>query len=231
MKNLLKYFLLLSAIMLTSIVAQAQTHYEANIAIGAKGGITLSKVNFNPSIPQTLAQGIMAGAMFRYIEEKHFGIIAELNLVQRGWKEKFEGTLLSYSREFTYIQLPVMTHIFFGSDKFRGFFNAGPEVALMIGKGKTKSNFDYVNWSTIADQLTTGRETDQFILQPEHKFDYGITAGVGMEFIARNKHSFLLEGRFYYGLNDVFANHSKDAFSSSSTMNIMVTLGYFYRLK
>ena len=67
----------------------AQTHYEGTFAVGGKAGMTLSRTNFNPSVQQSMLPGITAGAMFRYIEEKNFGLIAEFNLAQRGWKEAF----------------------------------------------------------------------------------------------------------------------------------------------
>ena len=73
------------AVLLVTIAAHGQTHYEGTFAVGGKAGVTLSKVNFNPTVQQTMLPGITAGAMFRYIEEKHFGLIAELSLTQRGW--------------------------------------------------------------------------------------------------------------------------------------------------
>lgn len=220
----------LSIAIIAAFFAHSQTHYESNIALGGKGGVTLSRMNFSPTVPQTFLAGTLFGASFRYIEERHFGLIVELNLEQRGWKEKFEGSSLKYNRRLTYIHLPMLTHIYFGSSKVHGFFNLGPEIAYMIGSS-TSSNFDYQNWETVADQFPVGRSTDQFNLPVKHKFDYGITAGVGMEIFAANRHSILLEGRFYYGLHDVFGNHATDEFSSSSGMSINVSLGYFFRIK
>ena len=227
---MMRSLLLALALAATLFTASAQTHYEGNIAVGAKGGVTLSRLKFSPSVPQTMLPGFMAGVTFRYIEEKHFGVIAELNLEQRGWKEKFDGLNYAYQRRLTYLQLPMLTHIFFGNNKVRGFFNAGPEIGLLIGSG-TKANFDYANVELIEGFPTENRETDQYKLDVKNKFDYGISAGLGLEVIGHNKHSFTLEGRFYYGLRDVFSNHSTDPFSSSSSMSIMVTLGYYYRIK
>lgn len=227
---MMRSLLLALALAATLFTASAQTHYEGNIAVGAKGGVTLSRLKFSPSVPQTMLPGFMAGVTFRYIEEKHFGVIAELNLEQRGWKEKFDGLNYAYQRRLTYLQLPMLTHIFFGNNKVRGFFNAGPEIGLLIGTG-TKANFDYANVELIEGFPAENRETDQYKLDVKNKFDYGISAGLGLELIGRNKHSFTLEGRFYYGLRDVFSNHSTDPFSSSSSMSIMVTLGYYYRIK
>ena len=225
-----KYFIALLLCFVLVPHIGAQTHYDAQISMGGKAGATLSRVNFNPTVPQTMIPGIMAGATFRYLEERHFGIIAELNVEQRGWKEKFEGYDYSYQRSLTYIQLPVMTHIFFGSRHFHGFFNAGPEVGFMIASG-TKSNFDYAHFESIEGFPSANRSTDQFVMKIKNRFDYGISAGLGMEWIKDRHHSFTLEGRFYYGLNDVFSNHKTDVFSSSNSMSIMVSLGYFYRLK
>lgn len=209
---------------------RAQTHYEGQIYVGGKAGVTLSRVNFNPTVPQTMLPGMMVGGTFRYVEERHFGIIVELNVEQRGWKEKFDGYDYSYQRKLTYIQLPVMTHIYFGSHRFHGYFNAGPELGFMLASG-TKSNFDYAHFESIEGFPSVNRSTDQFNMKIDKRFDYGISAGLGMEWFKDNHHSFTLEGRFYYGLNDVFNNHKTDVFSGSNSMSIMVTLGYNYRLK
>ena len=102
-----KIILLISAL-LAPIAISAQNHYEPNIAIGAKGGYTLSKLAFNPSVPQNMQGGLMIGATFRYAEEKNFGLIAEFNIEQRGWKEKYEGTSFQFNKQLTYIQIPVL---------------------------------------------------------------------------------------------------------------------------
>ena len=127
---------------LTALLATAQTHYEGTIAVGGKAGASFSRVNFNPTVQQVMLPGMTAGVMFRYIEEKNFGLVAELNMTQRGWKEAFEESDYSYNHRFTYLELPIMTHIFFGNQRIKGFFNLGPEINVMLGDG-IKSNFSY----------------------------------------------------------------------------------------
>ena len=87
MRNL--RFILSALATLLSLTVSAQTHYESNITIGGKGGVTLSSASFSPTVPQSMLTGMIVGATFRYIEERHFGLIAEINLEQRGWKEYF----------------------------------------------------------------------------------------------------------------------------------------------
>ena len=215
---------------LAALLASAQTHYEGTIAVGGKAGATLSRVNFNPTVEQVMLPGMTAGVMFRYIEEKNFGLIAELNFTQRGWKEKFEESDYQYSHNFTYLELPIMTHIFFGNQRVKGFVNLGPEIEVMLGN-RISSNFSYQDAAEDEYFINDNRHIEQLSMKVSNKLDYGICAGAGMELNLNSKHSLLLEGRFYYGLTDVFPNHKTDVFSSSNSMTISVTLGYFYRLK
>ena len=229
--RLIKYIaVLLLALCASPRILNAQTLYESRVTIGGKAGMTMSRVMFSPSVPQTMLMGYMAGVAFRYAEEKNFGLLAELNIAQRGWKEDFEEAPFEYSRKLTYVQVPIMTHIFFGNSKMRGFFNAGPEIGFMIGES-TSANFDVNNIKNIQGFPIINRYNDQLTLPVKNKIDYGISVGAGMEFIAKRKHSFLLEGRFYYGLGNVFGSRKRDAFSASTGMSLMVTLGYMYRLK
>ena len=225
----MRHFALILAL-LTTLLATAQVHYQGTIAVGGKAGATLSRVNFNPSVEQTMLPGMTAGVMFRYIEEKNFGLIAELNMTQRGWKEVFEDAEYKYSHRFTYLELPIMTHIFFGNQRVKGFFNLGPEINVMLGDG-IKSNFTYQDAAGMDYFINDPRHIEQMTMKVKNRLDYGICAGAGMELNLNPKHSVLLEGRFYYGLTDVFPNHKTDTFSGSNSMTILVTLGYFYRLK
>lgn len=224
--RLITFFLSLLVVCLT----HAQTHYEGSISVGGKAGATLSRVNFNPTVQQTMLPGMTAGVMFRYIEEKNFGLIAELNMTQRGWKENFEQSEYNYSHRFTYLELPIMTRIFFGNQRIKGFFNLGPELNVMLGNG-ISSNFDYQEADRMDYFIQDTRHIEQMSLDINNRFDYGICAGAGMEINLNPKHSLLIEGRFYYGLTDVFPNHKTDIFSSSNSMTINLTLGYYYRLK
>lgn len=220
---------ILSALVMV-LVANGQTHFESTIDVGGKAGATFSKVNFNPSVKQTMMPGFTVGAMFRYIEERNFGLVAELNVTQRGWKEAYDNADYKYNHSFTYLELPIMTHIFFGNQRVKGFFNLGPELDIMLGDG-VSSNYDYKNAASMEYFARNTRHIEQLTMDVDNRLDYGICAGAGMEVNLNAKHSLLLEGRFYYGLTDVFPNHKTDIFSGSNSMTVSVTLGYFYRLK
>lgn len=217
--------------MLCALTVKAQRMYEPDFSLGVKGGMTLSEMAWSPSVRQGMTQGVTVGVVARYTEENHFGIIGELNLTQRGWAESFkdDNPELSYSRHFTYIQLPVMTHIFFGSKKFRFFVNLGPEIGYMVGD-KISANFDYANTASIVG-FPANRRTAQLDMKPGSRFDYGIAAGIGGEGRFAGKHSVMIEGRFYYGIGNVFPAKRTDTFGASRGMSIEITAAYMFRLK
>lgn len=228
----MRRILLILALLIPSALL-AQREYSPKFYLGAKGGATLSRMTFSPGVHQKMVQGVTMGVSAKYVEENIFGLLAEVNITQRGWKEDFERDLapeFDYSRKLTYIQIPFMTHIYFGSDKFKGFINLGPEFGYMIGD-KISANFEYNNIKDIPGFPTTMRTNEQMSMEIERKFDYGIAAGAGMEFIVKRKHSFQLEGRFYYGLGNIFNDSKRDFFSASRGMSIEITLGYMIRVK
>ncbi|MDE6765573.1 MAG: PorT family protein [Duncaniella sp.] len=228
----MRRILLILALLIPSALL-AQREYSPKFYLGAKGGATLSRMTFSPGVHQKMVQGVTMGVSAKYVEENIFGLLAEVNVTQRGWKEDFERDLapeFDYSRKLTYIQIPFMTHIYFGADKFKGFINLGPEFGYMLGD-KISANFEYNNLKDIPGFPTTMRTNEQMSMEIERKFDYGIAAGAGMEFIVKRKHSLQLEGRFYYGLGNIFNDSKRDFFSASRGMSIEITLGYMIRVK
>lgn len=212
-----------------SFSVSAQTHYNSNVTLGVKGGCDFSQVLFNPSVKQKMAMGITGGFMFRYIEENHFGLVAELNFVQRGWKEDFEDAPYNYTRTLNYFELPVLAHIYFGR-RGRFFFNAGPQFGLFLGD-KVKSNFNPEEMRQLPDFPISNRQNEQMLLKVSQKFDYGISAGVGSEFNVSKRNSLSVEARFYFGLGNVFPSSRKDKFNASNQMTISATIGYWFRIK
>lgn len=226
MKRLFAVILLMT---LMAPVAFSQTHFASRVDIGVKGGVTFSEVMFKPSIIQKFGLGKTAGITFRYSEENHFGLLAEVNFVQRGWAEKFEDQPYSYQRILNYVEIPVMSHIYFGR-RGKFFFNAGPEVAIYMGD-KIKSNFDVNNISDLDDFAKDHRRTEQLSMQVSQKVDFGIVGGLGGEFSLNHRNSLAVEARLYYGIGNVMPSGRQDTFSVSNQLSISVTAGYWFRIK
>lgn len=189
----------LLALLALAPAALAQTHYEGNIFVGAKGGVSLSRVQFNPTVKQKMPVGGVFGFTFRYIEEDHFGLIGELNWEQRGWEEDLEGSPYNYRRTLNYLQIPVLAHIYFGSKRAHFFVNAGPEIGFMVGES-TSANFDPAQIENIPDFPVKDRQIAEMQLPCDRKVDFGISGGLGCEYFINSRHSLNLEARFIMGL-------------------------------
>lgn len=210
-----------------SSVASAQTHYSSRVYIGAHGGADFSRVEFTPGVTQGFNIGANAGVNFRYIEEKHFGFIVELNWLQRGWKEDFEELPYNYSRTANFIELPFLAHVYFGA-RGKFFINAGPSVSLMVGES-TRTNIDLTGIQKNPD--FENRITYQMLQDVNRKVDYGIQGGIGGEFSINPKNSIYLDARFYYGLGNLLKSGRTEPIRGSNSMTISLSAGYWFRLK
>ncbi len=226
----LRSIAIVAAILVLTPAINAQTHYKPHLSVGFKGGMTMSEMSFSPSVKQSFNNGTTGAVTFRYTEEKLFGLIAEIGWAQRGWKEKFEDSPCQYSRSLTYLKLPLLTHIYFGSPRFKCFVNLGPEFDFMISEN-ISSNFDYRDPLKAEGFPSEARMTQQMAMDIKNKFDYGITGGVGIEFYLTPRNSVTLEGRYYFGLGNIFPAAKADTFSASRNTSIEITLGYNFRLK
>lgn len=225
----LRYFLI-ACLSVLAFGVSAQRYYSPDFSVGVKGGATLSQMSWSPSVQQRFTPGATVGVVARYTEEKYFGLIAELNFTQRGWEESFKPeTGLKYRRQFSYVQLPIMTHVYFGSKKYRFFVNLGPEIGYMIGD-KITSNFDYANLGAVPE-FPKNHRWEQLNMKVAQRFDYGIAGGIGGEARMKGKHSVMLEGRFYYGIGNVFSANRGDTFGASRGMSIEITAAYLFRCK
>ena len=211
-------------LLICSFPIYSQTKFPKEFAVGITGGMDLSKMQFKPiTIPQDYKQGLTFGVTARYIEEKYFGIQAELSFTQRGWKEKLEDYPdLNFERTLNYVELPLLSHIFFGNDRIRGFVNLGPKIGYFLSD-KTKTNISN-------NSLESSYESDQQTMAVSKHFDYGIIGGGGLE-LRFGRQSFIVEGRYYFGLGDIFPNDKKDKFEASANQTISVNVSYLINLK
>lgn len=224
-------------------VASAQIGQHRNdFSIGVNGGYTLSNVGFTPKVTQSLLGGTTAGLSWRYVCEKYFSTICsiygEVNYTQMGWKERIlttdnqpvinavSGLPEQYSRTLNYLQVPVFAHLAWGKEHsgMQLFFQLGPQFGYLLSE-KTITNFNFKDRNT-ADRSNVVCAQDTMAV--ENKFDYGIAAGAGIELSVRRVGHFLLEGRYYYGLGNIYGDSKRDYFSKSNNSSIVVKLTYLF---
>ena len=237
---------IISLLMLFPLSSLAQVGEHRNdLAIGVNGGYMLSNVGFVPKVNQTFHGGYTGGLSLRYVCEKYFNsicsIYAELNYAQMGWKEDIldredqpvinEETQQaeSFSRTLNYVQLPIFARLGWGREHkgVQFFFQAGPQLGYYLSDKVTK-NFELDkrnSWKRAND------EVHQDTMAVENKLDYGIAAGIGMEYSFPKLGHFMLEARYYYGLGNIYKDTKRDYFGKSNNSSIIVKLTYLFDLK
>lgn len=239
---------------LCSVAASAQVgEFRKDLAVGFNGGYVMSNVDFVPKVPQGYQGGMTGGLTVRYTCEKYFksicAVVAEVNYAQIGWKEDIldmqdqpvplhtdPSQTLRYLRKIDYVQVPVFARLGWGRERngFQAFFQIGPQVGIYMSD-KTETNFDVRNPAfnpTSKDYQYSGKRASHVVAQDtmaiEKKYDYGIAAGLGLEFSNRHVGHFLLEGRYYYGLGNIYGNTKRDYFGRSNFGNIVIKFTYLF---
>ena len=176
----------------------------------------------------------------------------QVNYVQTGWKERIwdskdnavvnaeTGLAEEYSRKINYVQVPLFARMGWGREVrgFQFFFQIGPQFGLYLNE-TTDANFDldhpnvndrisHVSGPDISFAGKTYNYSNMYHKPVENKFDYGIAGGGGLEFSHSKMGHFLLEGRYYFGLGNIYGNSKRDYFAKSNHQNIVVKLSYLF---
>lgn len=231
--------------LLVAANAAAQIGEHRNdLSVGFGAGYVMSTVGFNPDIPQKSLGGFTAGFAVRYTCEKYFlsvcSLVGEINITQAGWKEdiltvddtpvinEYTGVAETYERRLTYVQIPLFARLGWGRERkgFQGFFQAGPQIGLFISD-KVTANFE-LDQRNETDRIGAQQDAEQETMDIQNTFDYGIAGGAGIEYSHPKFGHIILEGRYYYGLGDIYKNSKSDYFGRSNNSIITIKLTYLF---
>lgn len=205
----MKTTLFASLLLLCSLAASAQDLFVPETKVGIKGGVNLSRFNFEPDITQEFRTGYTAGLVFKHIAQPKLGVQLEVNYVQRGWSEILsDGS--SYTRTLDYVEVPFMTHVAFGRNT-RFILNLGPNASFLLS-----------NPDSIAP-LTPGNTEGYYQKEIDSNFMIALSLGIGLAKIT-SFGEFQLEARLTQGFNDLLGNNQ--GVSMSNSTNVGVTLAY-----
>ena len=183
-------------------------------------------------------------------------VVGEVNLTQMGWQENIldredqpvplhtdETQNLSYARKMSYVQIPLLARMGWGRERkgLQAFFQIGPQIGFFLSE-KTDANFDvhdpafnpavdnegYFGKNYKYGATRVSHVVAQDSMAVENTFDYGIAAGAGLEFSHPKMGHFLLEGRYYYGLGNIYGSSKRDYFGRSNFGSIIIKCTYLF---
>ena len=244
----MRNFLLFSLFAFLPFSALAQVgEYRTDFAVGGSAGMTLSNVGFVPEVPQKMLSGMTTGLTFRYTCEKYFksicALVAEVNYVQTGWRENILGTddqpvyyvddtdksnALFYERKLSYVQIPLLARLGWGRERkgVQAFVQVGPQMGFLLSDSQSTNVDPTRKTATVRSSAVTAQES----MSVEKKFDYGIVFGGGIELSFPRVGHFMVEGRYYYGLGNIYKNTKSDYFSKSNLGQVVVKATYLFDL-
>ncbi len=203
-----------------SLNAQPRLH-APELYVGVHGGVSASTMIFNPSVsnmsdPFTngMVLGGNGGLVFRYAGHKVCGFQLELNYMHRGWREhNAEGT---YERHLHYLEVPFLTHLYFGKKAVRGFINLGPQIGYCVAD-RNSGNL-------------LGESDDHQYAPITKPFDWGVALGLGMYVRTKNAGVYQLELRGNYSLGSAFGTRATDYFNNANPLDVSVNLAWLMPL-
>ncbi|MDR1809815.1 MAG: PorT family protein [Prevotella sp.] len=217
-------------LMLAAGRVAAQEPFSPEWNIGAGGGPTFADFSFEPGIDTKMLQQLHGGIALRYISEKNLGIIGEVNYSQQGWAGNFkDNPEYEHTHSFSYLEIPVMTHIYFGR-QVRFFVNLGPKIQFLLSEKETINAALASYIESLSANENAAQLTRQYYKTAKYSFDYGLIGGAGLE-LRTKIGNFALEGRYYAGFGDLFDNHAgANNFTRSANRVLSAKLTYYVKV-
>ena len=157
-------------LLLKSIALSQTDEFKTSYSFGIKQGINYSSVLFNPGLKQGVTLGYNGGLVYKFHNERLFGLQLELIFNQKGWTENLDTISNSYSRKMNYLEIPLITQIIFGKRETKIYVNLGTSFGYLLSEKENK---------TIKNEDFTFDHYDKKI---DKKFDYSGLGEIGTYF-------------------------------------------------
>jgi hypothetical protein len=218
----------------------------AQFSVGLEGGYTRNYLQTNNAnrdfTNYTPGNGFGIGIPVQYKITNWFAVAADPGYIQKNYKQErtnyYAGTYQVSTN--SYLQLPIMGHFMFGSEKIQGFFNLGGYVGYWLTgnvKGKMPNVLDPVDSSTATNTVYLElakpydyNEKYTFDSRRDNRIELGWVAGAGISYAINDKYSIFAEGRMMQSITDMQKNYminQTPRYNStySANLGIMVSFG------
>lgn len=200
--------------------SQQKETFKQSLWVGARAGGNLSRYSFVPNVTQNMYLGQHAGIFLRYEMERGASAQLEINYVHTGWEERFDTEGIAYSRSLSYIEMPILTHLYLEKSAIRAFVTLGPFVAFNLSES-SKTNGD----KTAFTEAQLQRQS----MPVANRLLWGLAGGPGVSIRLGKRHRLEAEARLSYSFSDIWNNRRTDPYSQSQELRIGGSLSYLFR--
>jgi opacity protein-like surface antigen len=184
MKKMMIRQSLVATLILFAIASSAIAQTDEKVwSFGPEVGVNFTKFGGDAS-DSDYRNGILLGIGLTYSIQNTYGITTKVLYSQRGAKMGDIKTSLQY------IEVPITGRFFLNRDgKFRPNIFVGPSFAFLTGAASKEGDGDSEDIENYADIFKT--------------FDFGLTGGLGLNWLIANETHIVLDGRYTHGLSDL----------------------------
>lgn len=203
-----KFNLILLGLILSAAVASAQ-----NISLGLRGGLTLTKFQYeDKGVDTKNLLGFNGGAFMTYSANRAIAFTLEMNYAGKG--AKFDGgPVKDPSTRLSYFEVPAYLNFFLGGEKLRPKLFAGGYYGSLL-TAKTKR------------YTVSGSEKLVDIKDATNKSDFGALFGAGLHYRITGENWLIFDVRYNLGL----ANVSKVKDVSQKNRGFSFNVGFSFPL-
>ncbi|SRR5690606_30672074 len=197
------------ALALMTFMAMPVFSQESNVTrFGVKGGVNFSNFRIDDVEDNNLKAGLNLGLFMKLPISDVVAIQPELLYSSKGSKLKYDNIIQGegeYRFNMNYVELPIMG-VFHIGDVFN--IQVGPYLAYLAS----------ANIKNMDDDLTIQGVTD---LNEDNfkRFDYGVAAGIGLDF-----NGFIVGARYNYGLAEIGESGSLSGQLTNDSKNSVGTV-------
>lgn len=169
--------------------------------------------------------GLDFGLMGQYDFNDWLGVRAELNWVQKNYRQRrYVVDHQDYKFTNNYLLLPVMASFSFGGEKLRGFCNLGVYGGYWLNSHQKGEDFN-----TVSEYNYTFSEKVEFDNDRDQRWDCGFVGGIGMEYRFAKKWGAQVEALYYYSTTSFRKEepHFKDK-RYHSTLTLQAGVMYYF---
>lgn len=215
---------MVAVMLLTTISAHAQWR------VGATTG---GNYNFYSMDKQYMSDyeiqgshGLTAGVSGQYNFKDWMGVRVDLNFTQKNYQ--MHRAMLDqweYCYRNNYVQLPVMAAFSFGGNRLRGFCNLGFYTGFWL-----KSHLSGTDYNAYTEQWVNINEDVKFNADRDNRWDAGLLAASGLEYLMGKHWAIQLEARYYHGLTSTTKPYMRVAdYRYNSTLAFQAGVYYLFK--
>jgi len=189
-------------LLLFSQTAQAQS---GKFEIGFSAGATLNKLHTKTirSLSKYEQEaGFSVSVPMQYLVKDWLAVGLDLSCLQKNYAWSHDVFAFQTTRN-TYIQMPVFLHFSLGKKSFKIFANAGGFGGYLVYRkidGTILNVYDPLNNYLYNEKSEFDKRRDQ-------RFEFGFSAGCGLEYFLKKQYRIFVEARYFYGGTDLQKNY------------------------